>query len=335
MDDKILLAHGSGGKLQQQLINEVFLPAFDNSVLNRMEDQASLVLPPGRAAFTTDSYVVNPLFFPGGDIGRLAVCGTVNDLAVGGSKPLYLSAGFIIEEGLPVGILRDIAFSMKKAADEAGVLIVTGDTKVVEKGHADQLFINTAGIGVTPDQISIRASSAQPGDAVLVSGYIGDHEIAVMLAREGIQLKSPIKSDAVPLNGMIQVLLSAVPDVRIMRDPTRGGLATTLNELAQSSQVTIKIFEKDLPVKDEVASACEIFGFDPLYLANEGKVIVIVPQRQAKTALQALQTHHYGQQAAIIGEVTKDQPGKVYLETKIGGMRIVDMMAGGQLPRIC
>lgn len=335
MDDKILLAHGSGGKLQQQLINKVFLPAFSNPILNRLEDQASLNLPPGRVAFTTDSYVVNPLFFPGGNIGRLAVCGTVNDLAVGGAKPLYLSTGFIIEEGFPVSLLSDIVNSMKKAADEAEVLIVTGDTKVVEKGQADQLFINTAGVGVIPDGIIMGASSACPGDVVLVSGYIGDHGIAVMSAREGLKLQSSIASDAAPLNGMIRALIAAAPDVRVMRDPTRGGVATTLNELAQYSKVSIKISERNLPVREEVAAACEVLGFDPLYIANEGKIIAIVPQNQAQAALQALRAHHYGHHAAIIGEVTQNHPGKVYLETAIGGTRIVDMLAGAQLPRIC
>ncbi|GAW91121.1 hydrogenase expression/formation protein HypE [Calderihabitans maritimus] len=335
MEDKILLAHGSGGKLYRRLVNEVFLPAFQNPVLAKLEDQANLTVPKGNIAFTTDSYVVNPLFFPGGDIGKLAVCGTVNDLAVGGAKPLYLSVGFIIEEGFSLSSLRDIVNSMKKAAEEAGVEIVTGDTKVVEKGLADGLYINTAGIGVTREGINLSSTNAQPGDLILLSGTIGDHGIAVMAAREGLTVMSPVLSDVAPLNGMISDLIDAAPGVRVMRDPTRGGVATTLNELAAASRVSMKIYETEIPVREEVASVCEIFGFDPLYVANEGKILAVVPKDQADDALRALRQHRYGRNAAIIGEVTAGNPGKVYLETAIGGSRVIDMMAGEQLPRIC
>lgn len=335
MDEKILLAHGSGGKLYHRLIKEVFLPAFHNPLLDKLEDQANFDLPSGRVAFTTDSYVVDPLFFPGGDIGRLAVSGTVNDLSVGGAQPLYLSTGFIIEEGLALNTLWEIVSSMKRTAEEAGVLIVTGDTKVVEKGHADKIFINTAGVGVIAKKVSLDTAGVLPGDAVLISGFIGDHGIAVMAAREGIQFSSPLESDAAPLNGMIDGLLKASPCVRVMRDPTRGGVATTLNEIAQASRVSMTIFEEALPVREEVQNACEIFGFDPLYVANEGKIVVIVPKDETKAALKALHGHPYGRNARLIGEVTEGRPGKVFLQTTIGGSRVVDMMAGGQLPRIC
>lgn len=335
MEDIILLSHGSGGKLSRSLVEEVFLPAFDNPCLAKLEDQASFILPPGRVAFTTDSYVVNPLFFPGGDLGRLAVCGTVNDLAVGGARPLYLSAGFIIEEGLPLGVLRQIVDSMKKAAGEACVSIVTGDTKVVERGHADKLFINTAGVGVIPGGIDLGAAYVQPGDLVLLNGFIGDHSLAVMTEREGFKLTSVIASDAAPLNGLIEVLIKAAPQVRVMRDPTRGGVAATLNELAQGAGVSIKVYEESIPVREEVAKACEIFGLDPLYAANEGKVVAIVPPGQAQSALEAMRRHPYGRDAAVVGEVMKGQPGKVFLQTAVGGSRIIDMMIGGQLPRIC
>lgn len=335
VDDTILLGYGSGGRLYHRLLDEIIVPAFKDPILTKLEDQANFSLPQGKVAFTTDSFVVTPIFFPGGDIGKLAVCGTVNDLAVGGARPLYLSSSFIIEEGFSLGMLQNIVFSMKDAADEAGIRIVTGDTKVVEKGKADGIFINTSGIGIVPDGINIDSTSAKPGDAVILSGYIGDHGIAVMSAREKLMLDSSIISDVAPLNGMIQELLEIVPEVRIMRDPTRGGVATTLNELAQASGVSIKICEEAVPVREEVAAACEIMGFDPLYVANEGKVIVIVPREQAKTALLRLRRHPHGYQAAIIGEVTAGNPGKVFMQTSVGGLRLIDMMTGAQLPRIC
>ncbi|GAB4262561.1 hydrogenase expression/formation protein HypE [Thermincola ferriacetica] len=333
--DKVLLAHGSGGKLSHDLVREVFLPAFGNKALNRLDDRAEVSVPGTRLAFSTDSFVVNPIFFAGGDIGKLAVCGTVNDLAMGGAQPLYLSVGFIIEEGLEMDILKKIVASMQAAAREAGVDIVTGDTKVVEKGSADKLFINTAGIGIVEEGIHISGHNAKPGDKVIINGFIGDHGMAVMAERQGLSFQSGIASDCAPLNKLVAKMLEVTRDIRVLRDPTRGGVATTLNEIAGQSSVGIVLHEKELPIRDEVMAACEFLGFDPLYVANEGKLLAIVPAEKAEDILAVMQGEKYGENAAIIGEVVSDHPGKVVLKTAVGGRRIVDMLVGEQLPRIC
>lgn len=332
--EKILLAHGSGGKLAHELVEEIFVKAFDNPILARLDDSASIDFS-GRLAFTTDSYVVNPIFFPGGDIGKLAVCGTVNDLAMCGAKPLYLSLSFIIEEGLTRSELKTIVGSVQRAAREAGVKIVTGDTKVVHRGSADKLFINTSGIGIVPDGVDISGSSAKPGDKVLLSGPIGDHGIAVLSKREGLSFSTQLESDCAPLNNLVADMLNASSNIHCMRDPTRGGLATTLNELAKQSKVSIRIDEKKVPVRDEVLAACEMLGLDPLYVANEGKLVAIVPAEDADKVLKAMQGNHDGKEASLIGEVFENKPGRVVMRTTIGASRIVDMMVGDQLPRIC
>lgn len=346
--DRILLAHGSGGQLSHDLIRDLFLPHFPAPTLAKLDDAAVLqplasaatgaqpnISGPSRLAFTTDSYVVKPLFFNGGDIGRLAVCGTVNDLAMVGATPLYLSAGFVIEEGLELETLRRVVASMKASAEEAGVEIVAGDTKVVERGGADKLFINTAGLGVVPSGIEISASNAQPGDLVILSGAIGDHGLAVLSEREGLAFKSQLASDAAPLNHLVAAMLKASPEIHVLRDPTRGGLATTLNEIARQSQVAMAIEESRIPIHEDVRAACEMLGYDPLYVANEGKLVAIVAPHAAEAVLQAMQSDPYGKEAAIIGEVIAQPAGKVLLRTGIGGTRIVDMLAGEMLPRIC
>ena len=339
-DTTINLAHGSGGKAMRYLIADVFVAAFDNPELNRLEDQAVFSLAElakngDRLAFTTDSYVVDPLFFPGGDIGTLAVSGTVNDLAVSGARPLYLSCGVVLEEGLAVETLRRVAASMKRVADQAGVAIVTGDTKVVERGSADKLFINTAGIGVVPRGVSIAATYARAGDVVLVNGYLGDHGTAILLARNQLALESDVESDCRPLNALVAAMLDASPRIHCLRDATRGGVATVLNEFAQSSDVAIHIQESALPLREEVKGACEILGLDPLYLANEGKLIAIAPRADAEALLAAMRAHPDGARSAIIGEV-RDSPRKIVsMRTTFGGDRIVDMLVGEQLPRIC
>lgn len=334
MADKILLAHGSGGKLAHQLVEKIFLNALNNPFLAKLDDSAVVDFK-GRLAFTTDSYVVNPIFFPGGDIGRLAVCGTVNDLSMSGARPLYLSLAFIIEEGLPQDELREIVASIQKTAQEAGVKIVTGDTKVVNRGSADKLFINTAGIGIIPEGIDISGSNARPGDRVLLSGTIGDHGIAVLSQREGLSFSTQLESDCAPLNSLVAEMLAASPNIHCLRDPTRGGLATTLNELAGQSQVSIRIEEENIPVREEVLAACEMLGFDPLYVANEGKLVAIVPAEDADKVLRAMRKNRYGKEAAIIGEVKAEHPGRVVMKTSIGASRIVDMLVGDLLPRIC
>ncbi|MCF6287941.1 MAG: hydrogenase expression/formation protein HypE [Proteobacteria bacterium] len=336
----ITLAHGSGGKAMRDLIDDVFVNGFDNPYLEELEDQARFNLSDlskygNRLAMTTDSYVVDPLFFPGGDIGKLAITGTVNDLAVGGAKPLYLTCSMIIEEGFAVSELRKIVKSMKQTADEAGVQIVTGDTKVVNKGAADKLFINTTGIGVIQKNVDIAANRAEVGDVVIINGYVGDHGAAIVDARGEMSLENSIESDCQVLNDLIANMLKVCPDIHCMRDATRGGVATVLNEFAESSNVCISLDEKALPVRTEVRGMCEILGLDALYLANEGKVIAIVPPAQVTALLQVMQNHPAGVDSAIIGTVSAQPAGRVILQTDFGGNRIVDMLVGEQLPRIC
>jgi len=333
--DRILLAHGSGGTMMHDLIEDVFMTGFDDSVLSRQDDAASLDFPGPRLAFSTDTYVVDPLFFPGGDIGRLAVCGTVNDVATSGARPLYLSVGFVLEEGMLVKDLRRILVSMHEVAAEAGVRIVTGDTKVVERGHGDVCFINTAGIGSLPAGMDLSASHCKPGDVVLLSGTLGDHGIAIISTREGLSFSTDIESDAAPLAEMIAAVLAAAPDTRCFRDPTRGGLASTLNELASASGTSITVRETDVPVHDQVRGACEMLGYDVFQVANEGKMVSVLPAGQAQAALEAMRNAPYGADAAIIGEVAEAPAGKVYVKTAFGATRIMDMLVGEQLPRIC
>ncbi|MGD9116259.1 MAG: hydrogenase expression/formation protein HypE [Dehalococcoidia bacterium] len=334
LEDKILLAHGSGGKLSHDLVEKSFVSALTNPLLDKLDDAAVFDVS-GKLAFTTDSYVVSPIFFPGGDIGKLAVCGTVNDLATSGARPLYLSLSFIIEEGLLVKDLEKIIASVRKAADEAGVKIVTGDTKVVTRGSADNLFINTAGVGVVPEGVNLSGANAKPGDKVLLSGPIGDHGIAVVSQREGLSFATALKSDCAPLGGLVADMLEAGPDIHALRDPTRGGLASSLNELAQQSKVGIRIEEKAIPVHEAVLGACEMLGFDPLYVANEGKMIAVVAPQDAEKVLAAMRKNEYGKEAAIIGEVSGEKAGRVTMKTVLGSSRIVDMLTGDLLPRIC
>jgi hydrogenase expression/formation protein HypE len=331
---KILLAHGSGGKLAHELVAKSFVRALANPVLDKLDDSAVIDFS-GRLAFTTDSYVVSPVFFPGGDIGKLAVCGTVNDLAMSGARPLYLSLSFVIEEGLPLSELEQIVVSVKRAAQEAGVKIVTGDTKVVNRGSADRLFINTSGIGIIPDGVDISGSNARPGDRVLLSGAIGEHGIAVLSLREGLSFSTRLESDCAPLNRLVAEMLNVSPNIHCLRDPTRGGLATTLNELAEQSGVSIRIEEERVPVREEVLAACEMLGLDPLYIANEGKLVAIVPAEDADKILKAMRRNPYGRDAIAIGEVNAQNPGRVVMKTSLGSTRIVDMMVGDPLPRIC
>lgn len=329
------MAHGSGGRLSQQLVEEIMFPAFDNALLAERHDGAQFNVDGARLAFSTDSFVVNPHFFAGGDIGKLAVCGTVNDLAMNGAVPLYLSAGFIIAEGYPLADLKRIAQSMGETAKKAGVSIVTGDTKVVEHNLADGLYINTAGVGKILPGVTITAAQAAPGQVVIVSGNLGEHALAIMKERHGLDFPAKIQSDCAPLNGLVHELLTAVPEVAVLRDPTRGGLATTLCEIAEQANVGILLDETALPIRPEVQSICDLLGFDPLYLANEGKMIVFVPENQAKQALTVLHAHEYGRDAQIIGEVVDQPCGQVGLRTVIGGVRKLDMLMGDQLPRIC
>ena len=333
--DAVLLGHGSGGKLTADLIRDIFLPAFANPILARLDDQAIVSVNGLRLAFTTDSFVVKPLFFAGGDIGRLAVHGTVNDLAMGGAQPLFLSAAFIIEEGLPMETLRRVVASLRQAAAEAGVEVVTGDTKVVEKGKGDGLFINTTGIGLVPDGVNLSADQARPGDRVLLSGSIGDHGIAILAQREGLEFESPIESDTAPLHTMVAAMLAVSRAIRCLRDPTRGGLSSALNEIAAQSRVGMVIDERQILVREEVKGACELLGLDPLYVANEGKLIAIVAPEAAEPLLAALRAHPLGREAQVIGTVTESNPGLVTMRTVLGTTRIVDMLAGDQMPRIC
>ena len=334
MTDKILLAHGSGGKLAHEIIHNSFLAALDNPILNLLDDSAIIEVK-GKLAFTTDSYIVQPIFFPGGDIGKLAVCGTVNDLAMVGASPLYLSLSFIIEEGLLLKDLERVVNSIKEAAEAAGVSIVTGDTKVVNRGSADRLFINTAGVGILPTGVSISGHNARPGDIVILSGTIGDHGVAVLSKREGLGFATKLESDCSPLNGLVAEMLQVSNAIHCLRDPTRGGLASTLNELAEQSGVSIRIEEEKIPLREEVASACEMLGLDPLHVANEGKLVAIVEPEDAEAVLERMQKNQYGQNAAIIGEVREEYPGRVVMKTRLGTSRIVDMLIGEPLPRIC
>lgn len=334
MDKKVLLAHGSGGRLSHELIRQEILPALANPILQTMDDSAVLDVN-GRVAFTTDSYVVSPIFFPGGDIGKLSVCGTVNDLSMVGAKPLYISLALILEEGFPVTDLERIIASAGKVAAEAGVRVVTGDTKVVNRGSADKIFINTAGIGVIAPGVRVSGANARPGDLVILSGSVGQHGVAIMSQREGLRFKIPVESDCAPLNGLVADMLQYPEAVRALRDPTRGGMGTTLVELAVQSKVTITVYEDRIPEDPAVRSACEILGLDPLYIANEGKLIAIVDPARAGDVLAAMKRHPYGAQAAIIGEITEGKPGRVIMKTGMGASRIIDMLSGELLPRIC
>lgn len=331
----VLLGHGSGGRLSAELFEQLFLPRFTNPYLDRRDDQAVVEVGGLRLAFTTDSFVVRPLFFPGGDIGRLAVNGTVNDLAMAGARALYLSAGFILEEGLPLGDLAAILDSMRSACAEAGVLLVTGDTKVVNRGSGDGCFINTSGIGVVEHGLALSADRLRPGDAVLLSGTLGDHGMAVMSRREGLDFETEIRSDTAPLGGLVAAMLASATTVRCLRDPTRGGLASTLNELARASGVGIVVEEERIPVRAAVHAACEMLGLDPLYVANEGKLVAIAGAGEAGVLLERARGHPLGADAALIGHVTDEHPGMVVMRTRIGGSRVVDLHPGEILPRIC
>ena len=336
-NEQIVMGHGAGGRMSHQLIQKAFVPAFQNPVLQQGDD-AALVAPDGlrqKLSISTDSHVVWPLFFPGGDIGKLAVCGTVNDVAMLGAKPLYLTAGFILEEGLQMDTLKRVIESMRLAAEEAGVQIVAGDTKVVQKGKADGLYITTAGVGLVREGVNVSGANARPGDVVLLSGSIGDHGIAVLGARGELGFESSLQSDVAPLNHLIGAMLDASPNVHVMRDPTRGGLATTLNEIAGQSGVGIILDEETIPVHPEVNAACEMLGFDPLYVANEGKLVAFVAREDAEKVLSAMKQTRYGEGAVAIGEVAAEPKGRVLLKTALGSTRVVDMLAGEMLPRIC
>ncbi|MBK6455781.1 MAG: hydrogenase expression/formation protein HypE [Gemmatimonadetes bacterium] len=329
------MGHGGGGTLSAELVEHIFKPAFSNAALDRMSDSAVVQVPAGRLAYSTDSFVVRPLFFPGGSIGALAVHGTVNDLAMSGATPLHLSAGFILEEGFPMESLGRIVTDMAAAARAAGVTIVTGDTKVVERGRGDGVYINTSGIGLIAEGVHIAPQRARAGDAILLSGTLGDHGMAIMSVREGLEFETTIESDCASLHTLVAALLAAVPDVHVLRDPTRGGLASALNEIASEAKVGMVVREDDVPVKPQVRSACELLGLDPYFVANEGKLLAIVPGNTAQAALQALRAHPLGADAAIIGEVTDQHPGMLIGRTGIGASRVITMQIGEQLPRIC
>jgi len=335
-DDRILLSHGAGGKKSSELTERIFLNYFNDPALIELNDMAVLDLPNGRVSMSTDTYVVDPIFFPGGDIGSLAIHGTVNDVAMAGSVPFAITVAFVLEEGLPLNDLDRIAGSMARAAAEAKVRIVTADTKVVPRGAADKLFINTTGIGIIPAGIQISGKSAREGDRILLSGTIGDHGIAIASAREGIEFKTTVTSDSAPLNGMIGELVDALgKDIHVLRDPTRGGLATVLSEIASQSSVGVEVNETSIPVRDAVKGACELLGYDPLYLANEGKLVAVVSQNASKRALEIMKGSKYGPDACLIGEITEENKGKVILKTAMGGKRLVDKLSGEMLPRIC
>lgn len=331
----ILLDHGSGGQIANRLITDLLLPAFDNPILSKLGDGGICDLGGIRVALSTDSYVVDPIFFPGGNIGELAINGTVNDIAMCGADPRFLSVGLILEEGFPVSDLEKIVTAMGAAAEKAGVQVVTGDTKVVTRGAADKIFINTSGIGMVPDNVNISAENARPGDKIILSGTIADHGMTILTLREGLSFDAPVFSDTAPLNHMVRNMIAVCPDIHVLRDPTRGGVATVLNEIADQSAAGFRIFEDRIPVKNEIAGICEFLGFDPLYVANEGKLIAVVGPAHADAVLAEIKKDPYGKDACIIGEVVADHPGQVVLETRIGGLRVVGMLAGGQLPRIC
>jgi hydrogenase expression/formation protein HypE len=333
---QIVLGHGSGGKLTSELIAKIFLPAFANPVLDKLDDQAVLQLNGSRLAFTTDSFVVTPIFFPGGDIGTLAVNGTVNDLAMSGARPLYLAAAFILEEGLATDDLRRVVESMRAAAQAAGIQLVTGDTKVVNRGKGDKIFITTTGLGIIEKPVNISADLARPGDKILVSGYVGDHGIAIMSKRENLEFEGAIESDCAALNGLVADMIdTAGSSIRCLRDPTRGGVATTLNEIAGRSKAGMLLAEGTIPIRDTVRGACELLGLDPLYVANEGKLLAVVAAESADLILHRMRQHPLGNDAALIGEVVAEHPGMVLMKTEIGGTRVLDVMFGEQLPRIC
>jgi len=333
---QIVLGHGSGGKLTAELIEKVFLPAFANPVLDKLDDQAVFAVGRSRLAFTTDSFVVTPIFFPGGDIGSLAINGTVNDLAMSGARPLYLAAAFILEEGLPTAELQRVVQSMRGAAAAAGVQLVTGDTKVVNRGKGDKMFITTTGIGVIEQAVNISADRARTGDKIIVSGYVGDHGMAIMSRRENLEFEGTIESDCAPLHGLVSAMLEAGAEhIHCLRDPTRGGVATTLNEIAARSKVGMRLTESSIPIRESVQGACAILGLDPLYVANEGKLVAVVEAETADSVLDRMRRHPLGAQAEIIGEVVAEHPGMVLMKTGIGGTRVLDVMFGEQLPRIC
>ncbi len=333
--EKILLDHGSGGKIAHRLTTDLLLPAFDNPALAKLDDGAVLAMADGRVAFSTDTYVVDPIFFPGGNIGDLAINGTVNDVAMCGATPLYLSVGMIIEEGLPMQDLERVVAAMGRAAEVAGVKVVTGDTKVVPKGAADKLFINTSGLGTIARGVDTSGANARPGDAVILSGSMADHGMTILTQRQGLAFESSITSDSAPLNHMVADLLGSGCDIHVLRDPTRGGVGTTLNEIARQSRVGVRIREDRLPVKPEVAGICDLLGFDPLYVANEGKLLAFAPRDQSDAVLAVMRRSPYGKDACMIGETVDDHAGRVFMTTRIGGERIVDMLTGEQLPRIC
>ncbi len=333
--DKILLDHGSGGKMSHRLTAEMMLPIFENPVLSELNDGAIFEIKGMRLAFSTDTYTVDPIFFSGGNIGDLAIYGTVNDIAMCGAIPLYLSVGLIIEESFPMMDLEIIIKEMGKAAANAGVIVVTGDTKVVPKGAADKIFINTSGLGLIPDQVNVASTKARAGDKIILSGSIAEHGISVLIQREGMPFESVVTSDTAPLNHLVNKIFSVSKEIHVLRDPTRGGVGTALNEIAGKSKVGIKIFEEKIPIKDQVAGICELLGFDPLYIANEGKFLAFVAPDHAEKVLEAIKLDDFGKDAAIIGEVVSDYPGQVFMKTRIGGTRVVDMLTGEQLPRIC
>ncbi len=332
---RVRLDHGSGGEASQELVNDIFLSRLDNEFLKKLDDSAVVKLSGSKLAMTTDSYVVDPIFFPGGNIGSLAVHGTVNDLSMQGAHPLYLTLGLILEEGLSMEDLARIIDAVAEASQEAGVIIVAGDTKVVPKGHMDKIFINTTGIGLIPDGVDVSSHNAKPGDVLIINGHIGDHGIAILTQREGLRFKTELISDSSPLNSLVSSILKVRPEIHVLRDPTRGGVATALNEISSHSGVGINVFENTLPISKPVLSASEILGLDPLYVANEGKCLVLVPAEHADMVLRTMKKHPYGKNSVIIGEITGKNPGRVLLKTRVGGTRILSTLTGEQLPRIC